>query len=392
MHKTIFFFRRCKWTKLQAAGVFLHAHTAPFKIQTKFEEASLLEAGEQFPWGRFGSSLQCNWITGNDRMLAPRSSPNALSEGNRALATETHVHKEVMNHLLSWVLLVRELHKKTLEVCKSGVGDKNKTQPFMRQPTSLFQRLYNIHTHFQLNKKGIENKHRKRPMRSLSFFILLEFCNKSGFLIQFVSSTQMGNKESACLFVLSHMCCAGNRRGRSCTAMKTFWREKPQNQYTLCSAGKMRRKRSCSSPAATELDNVAKGQQSSFGLSGFFFFCTIKKQELLHNKSVRFREWFIKYVFSILLWLDWERNILHSSSVQAAWGMILCAVPALQRSSVWGFSRRNEKQMILTRPAQRSVRKLTHEIAILNVKSTSEKFPKKIEPLHGVCRWFITYC
>ncbi|KAF6735570.1 hypothetical protein FQA47_018982 [Oryzias melastigma] len=45
-------------------------------------------------------------------MLAPRSSPNALSEGNRALATETHVHKEVMNHLLSWVLLKRKkLHR-----------------------------------------------------------------------------------------------------------------------------------------------------------------------------------------------------------------------------------------------------------------------------------------
>lgn len=111
-HKTVFF-RRCKWTKLQAAGVFLRPHAAPFKIQAKFVEASLLEAGEQFPWGRFGSSLQCNWITGSDRMLAPRSSPNALSEGNRTLAAEIPVHKEVMNHLLSWVLLLlRELHKR----------------------------------------------------------------------------------------------------------------------------------------------------------------------------------------------------------------------------------------------------------------------------------------
>lgn len=116
-------------------------------------------------------------------------------------------------------------------------------------------------------------------------FVLLEFCNKPGFLIQFVLFTQMGNKGSVCLFFSPHMCCAGTRRGGSCTSMKTFWREKPQNQYTLCSAGEMRRKRSCSSPAATELDNVAKGQPSSFGLSGVLFFCTIKKNKSYSSTS-----------------------------------------------------------------------------------------------------------
>lgn len=84
---------------------------------------------------------------------------------------------------------------------------------------------------------------------------------------------------------LLFFCDADNRKGWNFTLMKMFWRRSSKINILLAQLSKMSRKRSYFLQEATDWDNIAKGQPSSFGLSAFIISL---KTALVYYKSVSF--------------------------------------------------------------------------------------------------------